>query len=259
MLILGVVATGFVMIRGTVLGQEFSTQPSMPSSESIIRWKAYCYDAWSLAFLNCQFTYNSTKGTYDGGHTHDFGRPIGGFRYREGEEPITTFSFSSMNSVISFQYLAPEVSGDITLNMSVAVPYPYICIANCLWERMLHVEVYGLQPMPESGIGAWRLTGQTASHPDSHYGTSSTKTRIAAMATDYFEETGIAIEINDMSLVRGGLFDWKATWAPPHHWHRVGKSVDVDHLGVKERLLNKIAKKYQGKRYEVDLIHYEFP
>jgi len=85
------------------------------------------------------------------------------------------------------------------------------------------------------------------------------KTRIAAMAADYYEETGIAIGINDMSLPWGGLFDIDNNWSTPHSKHRTGKSVDVDHSGVNEVKLDNIAKEYGCKRREVDRIHYECP
>jgi len=35
-----------------------------------------------------------------------------------------------------------------------------------------------------------------------------------------------------MSLVYGGLFDYKATWDPPHSEHRVGKNADVYPTGT---------------------------
>lgn len=123
----------------------------------------------------------------------------------------------------------------------------------------VQILVPGLEPLTASAIGSWRLTGQTGMHNSNHYGTASTNTRIRTMATDYFEEAGIAIGINDISLVWGGLFDWQGTWAPPHSLHRIGKSLDVDHLGVDEKLLNKFAGKYGCQRYEVSLIHYECP
>ena len=72
-----------------------------------------------------------------------------------------------------------------------------------------------------------------------------------------------------MSLPWGGMFDICGTFkiadtcasAPKggHSWHRTGKSVDVEHEGVRELLLDEIAEGYDGVRHEVKKIHYEFP
>jgi hypothetical protein len=35
------------------------------------------------------------------------------------------------------------------------------------------------------------------------------------------------LAFNDVSLVRGGLFDYQATWAAPHQYHRDGRDADV--------------------------------
>jgi hypothetical protein len=35
------------------------------------------------------------------------------------------------------------------------------------------------------------------------------------------------LNINDISLERGGLFDIKGNWSPPHKTHREGRDTDV--------------------------------
>jgi len=196
-----------------------------------------------------------------GGHAHDT-RPLhafGSFTQAKGPKTatctVTTFDAEGMGSC-TVPYHASEISGVET----IVAQAPGFTEA----KATVRVAVPGLTPMPESALGAWRLTGATGSHPGNHYGTPETTTRIAAIATDYFEATGIAIGINDMSLERGGLFDigppYGPFWSTPHKRHRTGRSVDVDHLGVKEKRLNAIAvEQYGCKRFEVDRIHYECP
>ena len=137
----------------------------------------------------------------------------------------------------------------------------------------ISVLVKGLVLMPVSGLNpkVWRLTGHTGNHPNNHYGTPNTVTRIGAMATDYFNfSDGFSIGINDMSLIWGGLFDLGPDYgglfwsSPPHTYHRIGKSVDIDQPGVDQRLLTDKAKAVSGTRIKEGkrcptCIHYEFP
>ncbi|MGC8685403.1 MAG: hypothetical protein ACP5T7_06930 [bacterium] len=50
---------------------------------------------------------------------------------------------------------------------------------------------------------------------------------IQNMASDFYREKHATLDINDMSLIFGGLFDYKGTWHPPHSWHRDGTSADI--------------------------------
>jgi hypothetical protein len=194
-----------------------------------------------------------------GSHAHNGQRPTGSFERSDGPKKASCIAPIDENGMgkCNVMYYSNEVSGVETI-IGQATDFTDA-------TALVTVKVTGLQPMPVSGIGAWRLTGSygqsgvTSKHIENHYGTPSTKTRIAAMATDYFGETGIAIGVNDMSLSYGGLFDIYNNWSTPHSLHRVGRSVDVDHLGVDEVKLDALAKKYDCTRYEVNLIHYECP
>jgi hypothetical protein len=118
----------------------------------------------------------------------------------------------------------------------------------------------------------YTLSGATGTHTENHYATNDTTSKIQGMAQDYFKNkstAGIKIKINDMSLPWGGMFDICGTFNivdtctaalnGGHSWHRTGKSVDIEHAGVKELLLDEIAEQYDGVRHEVKKIHYEFP
>ncbi len=134
----------------------------------------------------------------------------------------------------------------------------------------------GREELPLSVLGIWQLTGQTGRHGGNHYGTPYANARIRAMATEYFDLYGESIGVNDMSLAGGGLFDHQGTWAPPHHSHRTGTSVDIDRCAqtlVNQDELDRIAEKqYRGDRTveralkpppcdgpaDTPRIHYEF-
>ena len=178
-----------------------------------------------------------------GGHSHDGNRPKGSIT--PAVIPLTNTKTSDTAT-----YTSNVVSGEERIIATVT--------GGDESQAKIKVRVRTLGEMGESS--AWKLTGQTTIHPVNHYGTYTVVGIIGNMAADYYEETGIAIGINDMSLPWGGLFDINNNWSTPHSLHRVGKSVDVDHLGVKEDKLDKIAeKRYKCKRLEVDKIHYECP
>lgn len=228
-----------------------------------------CYDIWTGEYGDCIYELALVeKEPYSGGHEHNGNRPIGTLRlHEENGEGNTYLSGNTENEVVLVEYLIPEVSGEIKLDSYIPPPRGYTCInpSDCLFITNITVEIAGLIKVPPSGQGTYRLTGSygdagvTSKHVENHYAKSSSFVMISSAAYDYFEETGIAIGINDMSLELGGLFDIHNNWKTPHSWHRFGTSVDIDHLGVKEKLLNRIAKRFGCTRYEVSLIHYECP
>lgn len=176
---------------------------------------------------------------------------------------------SSLCQVI---YSAPQIAGEEQLTVILKQGTTEV-------ERQtatMRVRVPGLEALSGSPFGIWWLTGQTGGHGSNHFGTPHAIARIQAMATVYFDLYGESIGVNDMSLSGGGLFDHRSTWAPPHHSHRTGTSVDIDRCAqtrVKQFDLDRIAKKdYGGKRIveralaplpcdgpdDTPRIHYEF-
>jgi hypothetical protein len=216
---------------------------------------------------------SAEAGGHDQGHVDP--RPdhaFGSFERPEGPKvsycTVTTFDAGEIG-FCEVTYHPSEVSGKETVTAE-ASGFPKA-------EAKVIVQVPGLRQMPASGLGAWQLTGARPQHPGNHYGTPETVTRIAAMATDYFELYGESIGVNDMSLEWGGLFDIGGNWAPPHAGHRIGNSVDIDRCAqtlVKQRDLDRIARdSYSGTRTvekalqppscpgpaETPRIHYDFP
>jgi hypothetical protein len=55
------------------------------------------------------------------------------------------------------------------------------------------------------------------------------------IAENYFVLSRRLLSINDMSLIKGGLFDIMINtppWKPPHSSHREGKDADINQDGV---------------------------
>ncbi|MDO8637588.1 MAG: penicillin-insensitive murein endopeptidase, partial [Dehalococcoidia bacterium] len=86
--------------------------------------------------------------------------------------------------------------------------------------------VPGLSELPESSL--YDRVGIKPIHPQSHFATSSVLASLTSLAQKYFEAfPGYKLEINDISLPYGGLFDINFDWAPDHVSHRLGTDADV--------------------------------
>jgi alpha-tubulin suppressor-like RCC1 family protein len=100
--------------------------------------------------------------------------------------------------------------------------------------RMFRFNRIGVNPgaapfpaLPESDD--YKLIGETETHPSNHYGTASFIAKLQRLAADYHARWP-ELEVlcfNDMSLIRGGVFDFQNTWAPPHAEHQIGKNADL--------------------------------
>jgi hypothetical protein len=80
-----------------------------------------------------------------------------------------------------------------------------------------------------------RYTGVLPAHPSSHLGSAELHAFVRNLAAQYNLRIGDpalqgSLGLNDMSLPTGGLFDWQATWAPPHSQHSFGVACDIDHF-----------------------------
>jgi hypothetical protein len=149
------------------------------------------------------------------------------------------------------------------------------------------VAVPGLRPLTGTS-SIFILAGDTTHHPvgTNHFALPETNTRIFLMALDYVQATSTAtssrLQINDMDLQMGGLFDIDGDWRPTsddciekrgkgHCLHRRGTSVDINgeaivvgqtgtKTAVDKELLKSIIQKPEinGCRIEETPIHIEF-
>ena len=89
------------------------------------------------------------------------------------------------------------------------------------------------------------LSGQTTPHPDNHFGTDTALERVRQIADAYVDNqagctdpairpTCPKLKINDLSLVRGGVYDLNNQWFGDNtpgkaHWgHRTGTEADIE-------------------------------
>jgi hypothetical protein len=114
-------------------------------------------------------------------------------------------------------------------------------------------KVGGLNNFAMVASDIWGLTGNTGTtsqrecpgteihHSSNHYVTANTSRRLQAAIRTFAEWSGserggrhyLVLEINDMSLIYGGLFDICSNWLPPHQTHRRGTGVDIDGSAIR--------------------------
>ncbi|MBI1936570.1 MAG: hypothetical protein HYS25_00445 [Ignavibacteriales bacterium] len=136
------------------------------------------------------------------------------------------------------------------------------------------VKVPGLISFAEiNPEGKWRLVGALPTkHTDVHWCTPEMSKYMLKAIDEFYEwskayrgsESGIVLDVNDMSLIWGGSYEYNADWNvyKSHSFHRVGTSVDINRTGMSDdelKKLTEIINKNYGKRDpERPQIHYGF-
>ena len=99
----------------------------------------------------------------------------------------------------------------------------------------LHVGIRLDSQLTQTADAPFMLTGDKPAHPENHFGTATAVQLITQIAQRYRKDNPILgmLRINDISLVRGGVFDLNKQWFGDNtsgngHWgHRTGTEVDI--------------------------------
>lgn len=171
--------------------------------------------SWSVCV-----TYEISPG--EGGHEHNSNLPP-----LEFQEPLCQYGIP-LNQPVYWNYLTPLFSGQIEF----VGRFSGACSGSA--ELLVNVKTSGLSSLA-AGTD-YELVGQTATHPENHYGVSGTIGNLQTIATQYRQEfpNDSLLLYNDISLVWGGLFDIGNDWAPPHSSHRFGYQADVQRSTIPE-------------------------
>ena len=197
---------------------------------------------------------------FTGGHAHDPARVDGELASTKGTlwsdlEPdlpvdaMVAFSGRTGNQFWRAVKNAPEASGVVRICATGRLLQPgYHCVPGPpFWacddaitahmELGFRVAVPGLVELPPSP-GLYVRCGITASctgqdnvspvHPSAFFGDPRLVAKVQAVVQRFqalYPE--LALQLTDMSLPMGGLFDLDTSWEPPHNRHRNGRSVDV--------------------------------
>lgn len=197
---------------------------------------------------------------FTGGHAHDPERLGGELATTKGilwsdlqpdlpVDQLVAFSGRTGNQFWRGLKNAPEASGVVRISATARfLQSGYRCVPGppsweCDGAVTAHMElgvrviVPGLVELPPSP-GVYVRCGDTAScsdqdnvspsHPMVFFGEAELLAKVQTLAQRFQAlYPDLELHITDMSLPMGGLFDYQATWEPPHKRHRNGRSVDI--------------------------------
>jgi hypothetical protein len=150
----------------------------------------------------------------------------------------------------------PEVAGRIMTETLIGTPKGWECVFGCWtdtewryqttldigvheykvtnnfidWLWFTAIDILPLTELPDPGTDDHykKKRNLEDTHPKGHYGTSYTIEELKEIAEKNFDLTDRILSINDISLPKGGLNDYKATWGTPHATHRAGVDADLN-------------------------------
>lgn len=163
-----------------------------------------------------------------GHHQHGSERPKGSLR--SGIITSETISGSTGTNGFVFTFKAPAPAGDHKIKASCTDG------KNCKPEGpdTVWVGIKDLIDLPSLDVYALLPNDNDPKHPDNHYMTYTAMLRVTALAALYhgqFPDDPL-LHLNDASLERGGIFDFKYEgrsiwWTPPHFEHCRGTEIDI--------------------------------
>jgi len=240
-----------------------------------------CYDAWSGGYLNCEFTHKviglkepKEDIENNGGHCYDYdghplidppGKALEFAGLDEDDTPLGIKGQTQYQRAV-IRHRMPQVAGKIVTETTITAPSGWLCLYGCFtsnsskYQDTLDVGVSKLKELPEPASGEHyvKCRGEACPEPlpgeplpEGHYGTGDTIEKLKEIAEALYESTGRKLSVNDISLPRGGLFDYKKTWKPPHDSHRTGTDADINVLDIPcyyDKKLRKAVEKVAGEQ-----------
>lgn len=186
---------------------------------------------------NCQIHYDEPNiESFSGGHEHHDTARSGG--------KLDRMDFNTGSEyTVTIKYTAPEEGGLVSLTGYASHPgilgsvskKPYYIEIN----MAAHAKVGKLKALPPSifydHIGQHgnprcgdKTKPVTSMHSENHYGTNDMIKTLIKLADSYnYNFLFDKLQINDLSLKIGGLFDTKNNWSHSHYFHSTGQDVDI--------------------------------
>lgn len=211
-----------------------------------------CADAYTGNFISCDFDFSITGLTQpdtnpanNGGHTHDYSsHPLGTLQETwptlgqpTPAPPSDPLKGNTRNNWVLISHEIPNVSGKIETVMNLIAPpgyiaYPISCngdYKSMCFNTTVDVGVEKLKPLPDNPSLYTKLRSPDVNHTNAvaFYGTDSALRNLNKIAY-WYKRLLQTLSVNDMSLIKGGLFDADSDYLSPHSWHRTGESVDIN-------------------------------
>lgn len=166
-----------------------------------------------------------------GGHDHDAAtiadsaRPKGTLKVPSGS--------TDTNGVFSSTYVASEFAAEDKIKaMATYQGCTGEAVSDPIASKLQWLSLLTMSPRSIAIGGTNDHFGpndkSAPTSPDNnHWVTLDTNSKMGYLMEIYELSNHAGLQVNDASLPFGGLFDWKATWAPPHSTHRRGIDIDM--------------------------------
>ena len=211
--------------RGDGSSADNTILASIEPGEVTTSLRATVYDDNNQPVPNVNVRLEVTVEANSGGHLHDVNRPKGTVNPAEGNT-------GADGSGHVFAFTAPAPAGDFKITAS--------CLDRAckpegpdeIWvgyKDLVDIPSSSDYALTEIVAGQTRTIGASDEHPVNHYLTQEALERLAIIARAYREQypTNPVLHLNDASLERGGVYDFKLTWRKPHQCHSRGYDIDV--------------------------------
>jgi len=202
-----------------------------------------CYDIFTGLFIDCGYDMSFRGLSPD---PHAPAHPLGDLQViAPALGARTTFvAGQTSNDIVFVSQQIPTASGKIDTVLNVRVPPGWHTVfpesldaTRTSWRFVTTVDVAvtGLTslsgaPCGSAGVSVVRCRSADTAHTDdvAFFGTGDALVYLNAIADSFFLQADQPLSVNDMSLLKGGVFDIKNNYAPPHRTHRVGMSADIN-------------------------------
>lgn len=232
-------------------------RPTLPGKPSTFTTYFGCFQWSNGTPINCSFTLKidglkEPQFAFDnnGGHFHFTNRPLSLNNkplQHDGDLDPSAFGVAGFTSLDPSQewgvvaHETPETSGKLAGESTLVTLGRFQCSLDCFtstswrWEDTYDIGVRNLAELPGRPSEYLKVRNPDTNHPDSvaFNGAPLALQMLPLIAQRYFELSKRLLSVNDMSLIKGGLFDCcKEPWMPPHSAHREGKDADINQGGV---------------------------
>lgn len=237
-----------------ILPSDLNTPLTKPGKSNVYTYIA-CINANTGGFISCGYDFSITGLTQpdsdpanNGGHTHTISNhPLGTLKeiWPMPGNPATSLNGYTQNNWVFFSHEIPQASGKIETYLLMKVPGPgwdtgtlQSCDAtrtSWCFNTTVDVGVQNLTPLSDAPWLYRKTRNPDPNHTDAvaFYGTDSALRNLSSIADWYNWLTLRTLSINDMSLIKGGVFDLGLKYvAIPHvsghQEHRTGESADIN-------------------------------
>jgi len=219
----------------------------VPAQQSIVMATAVLTDTFGLN-VNMALHFDALPADLqtDAGHRHLnlIDLDVGQFYLPPLADNNKVTGCTTMDGTCTLVYVVSEASGKYVIRACIDSGDSNPCASTTgpVAQSSVLVRELGLVQLgPGFGYILVGSTGQSGGncsvpcgHPSNHYAIPILETKITQLAATYAAAKNGTIEVNDMSLPWGGLFDIYGDWETPHVLHRTGHSVDINHSSLSQ-------------------------